>query len=308
MMIPWVTYIVFLIISVVNKKNLMNLVLLFLNLLLLFWHISADLVTKKSHTRLTRGWKLFTLVAAINFVIIMIFQIASLPEVAALETTQSFIDWLPTIIVKNHDIIGLDSYVEFTQWQLGVKFLAYVAYFNLSVITQRQMERSAKKVKAYEIKGLSPIDPVGSSSSSTESLNEVMKVQFSLVYVVHKLKRFWPVMTTASWHTFTLKAICLVGLAIHWRVTVASAVYILMLGLYYILTPFFLQPNLKSLGIKFRQGVTVEEMKEMWESEDRHAKKRILALRNQFVLFIAFFTIICITIIHLSANFVILAE
>ena len=187
------------------------------------------------------------------------------------------------------------------------KFLAYVAYFNLSVITHRQLERSSDKVKAYEIKKLSPINSIGSDSSSEVS-EGILKVQFSLVYVVHKLKFLWPIFNTISWHVFTILAISLSLLAIHWRLSVACLVYLLMLMVYFILIPFFLQPNLKKSGIKHKEGVTVQEMKELWEKEDKHAKQRILYLRNRFVIAISLFTIICIGILHLSSNFTILAE
>lgn len=306
-MIPWVTYGVFLAISIINSKNLLNFILLIFNLLLLFWHISADLVTKRSHQRLTRGWKCFTFLAAVFFLIIIIFQLGSLETIYNLQSTQDFIEWLPSIIRDNHDIIGLDSYTSYSKVELGVKFLAYVAYFNLSVITQRQMEKSANKVRAYEAKGLQAVNPLGSESSSVSS-SDVMKVEFSLVYVVHKLQYFWPAFSTFSWHTFTLLSITISGLAIHWRLSVASFIYILLLMIYYILTPFFLQPDLKGSGIKHKAGVTVKEMKELWKTEDQHAQKRTLSIRNQFVTFIAFFTIICICILHLSANFSLIAE
>ena len=239
--------------------------------------------------------------------IILLFQIGSIEEIAELESTRDFVDWLPTIVTENHDIIGLESYLGFTKFQLMVKFLAYVAYFNLSVITQRQLERSANKVKAYEKKRGNNVNVLGSESSSGGS-GEIMKVKFSLVYVVHKLQVLWPAFTTISWHTFTVLAITITGLAIHWRLSVASLVYLFMLMVYYILTPFFLQPNIKDSGKKHKQGLTVKEMKELWTDEDKHATKKITNLRNQFVVFIAFFTIICMGILHLSANFTILAE
>ena len=63
--IPWITYIVFLIIAVANSKTIINWVLLTMTLILLFWHLSADLVTPKSHVRLTKGWRMFQYLSAI---------------------------------------------------------------------------------------------------------------------------------------------------------------------------------------------------------------------------------------------------
>jgi hypothetical protein len=65
MAIPWFTYFIFLMIAVLNNKSIINWVLLLTTLLLFFWHCSADLVTANSHLRLTRGWGVFTFIAAV---------------------------------------------------------------------------------------------------------------------------------------------------------------------------------------------------------------------------------------------------
>ena len=49
MSVPWICYIVFIIIAVVNEKSVMNLVLFFISLLLLFWHVTSDMINSKSH-------------------------------------------------------------------------------------------------------------------------------------------------------------------------------------------------------------------------------------------------------------------
>jgi len=67
MFIPWMTFIILIIIAISNSKNLINLVLLSFTLMMLLWHISANLVTKKSHDRLIRGWQVFTLVSSFIF-------------------------------------------------------------------------------------------------------------------------------------------------------------------------------------------------------------------------------------------------
>jgi len=305
--IPWITYAVFLVIAIVNSKNLINWVLLVLTLILLSWHISADLVTKKSHQRLTRGWGFFTLIAALLFLVLIIFQICAIDQVYNMKEVQSFIKWLPEIIVKNRKIIGLVDYTEFTKFELGVKFLAYVAYFNLSIITKRQLERSAAKVKAYERRQLKPIESLGSDSSFDEG-NEVMEVGFSLVFVVYKLKILWPIFDIISWHTSTILAMSIVFLAVHWKLSVATLLYVAILMIYYILIPFFLQPNPEKSGKKFKESLSQKELSKMWDNENSYAKKVIIGLRNNLVVFITFFTIIYISILHLSANLATMEE
>lgn len=73
--IPWVTYTLFIVIAVVNNKSIINWILLLMTLMILFWHLSVDLVTAKSHIRIMRGWALFTFVSATLFLIIIIYQI-----------------------------------------------------------------------------------------------------------------------------------------------------------------------------------------------------------------------------------------
>jgi len=293
MFIPWVTYTVFLIISIVNSKNLINWLLLFFNLLLLFWHISADLVTKKSHQRLMRGWGAFTILAAICFLILIIFQIVSLEQISSLSSTKDFVDGLPLWIVENYEIIGLVNYTHLGQWKFAVKFLAYVAYFNLSVITRRQFIRSSKKVKAYETNTFVPLEEEPEDQSSDEE-DKPLEVKFSLVFLVYKLKWFWPFIDFISWHTFTLLSLAVVILALHWKLSAVFLLYIVILMFYYILLPFFLQPKPQSSGRKLKEGVSTKEMKELWATEDSHAKRVMLNLRNKMVVSISFFTIICI--------------
>jgi hypothetical protein len=150
--IPWITYVVFITIAIVNTKSLINWLLLTVTLILLFWHITADLVTMKSHVRLKRGWSVFTFIAAVCFLAIILFQILSMDPIANWSLTDDVVSWLPNWIVDNKKFIGFEDYTDFTTIDLFVKFLAYVAYFNLSVITRRQFIRSSINVSNYEQK------------------------------------------------------------------------------------------------------------------------------------------------------------
>lgn len=308
MFIPWVTYVIFLTIAVVNSKSLINWVLLAFTLLLLFWHISADLVTKKSHERLRLGWTIFTFVAAVWFLIIIGYQILSLDPIANSGSTKSFLNSFPQFIVNNHVIIGLEDYTEFSKFDLAIKFLAYVAYFNLSVITRRQFERSGKKIKDYEIKA--SYEPAGNDEkeeveglASSVSKEEIMHAKFSLVFVVYQVKRIWPILDFLSWHTFTLLSIAIIILAIHWKLSIATMIYIMILVVYFLIVPFIVEPNPKKSGAKYGEGVSAAELKELWEEEDKYSQNRIVALKNKVVIVLSFCTMIFILLLHLSANF-----
>jgi hypothetical protein len=191
MMIPWATYTIFLAIAVVNNKSLINWILLAFTLLLLFWHISADLVTKRSHLILKRGWNIFTFVAAALFLIIIVYQILSLESIANAQSTKDLVDWFPAWITDNNKIIGLEDYTNFSTFDLAVKFLAYVAYFNLSVITKRQIEKSGSKIKNYQVEDL--FEPLNDDtkedfdrlSSTIADKDETIYAKFSLVFAVY---------------------------------------------------------------------------------------------------------------------------
>ena len=298
--IPWITYIIFLIIAVVNNKSLINWVLLTMTLILLFWHISADLVTTKSHVRLTRGWATFTLVSAICFLVIVIFQILCLDPISHSQFAKDFLDSLPTFITKNSKIIGLEDYTDFTVGQLAVKFLAYVAYFNLSVITRRQFIKSSKKVADYE-KDKNQVENLDDLPSNPDG-DKVLEAKFSLVFVIYKLRKIWPVFDLISWHTFTILSVVTMILSFHWKISIASLVYICILLFYYVLLPFMLQPAIKNSEIKENSSVSAQDLIVLWNTESIAAKHKIVWLKNKVIVFISFFTICCICVLHLSAN------
>lgn len=292
--IPWITYIIFLIIAVVNNKSLINWVLLTMTLILLFWHISADLVTTKSHVRLTRGWATFTLVSAICFLVIVIFQILCLDPISHSQFARDFVDSLPSFITKNIKIIGLEDFTDFTVKQLAVKFLAYVAYFNLSVITRRQFVKSSKKVADYEkcenqVKNLNDLP-----SNPENNKEQVLEAKFSLVFVIYKLRKLWPVFDIISWHTFTILSIVTMVLSFHWKISIASLIYICILLFYYVLLPFMLQPALKNSEIKENSSVSAQDLAVLWNMESIAAKHKIVWLKNKVIVFISFFTVCCI--------------
>ena len=248
MFTPWITYTVFFIIAIVNTKNIFNLILLFFNMLLLFWHISSDLVTKKSHRRLIKGWGAFTILAAFLFFILVIFQILALEQISSQKFVQDFLEWLPKILTTNRKIIGLHYYTEYSSFELALRFFAYAVYFSLSIITKRQFERSAEKVEACEVKKFSAVADDSFDENFLGDEDSIMEVEFSLVFVVHKLRFFWPLINALSMHSFNILSIVIIILAIQWKLSAASLVYIILIMIYYILTPFYLQPNLKESG------------------------------------------------------------
>jgi hypothetical protein len=140
---------------------------------------------------LRRGWNIFTFVAAALFLIIIVYQILSLDPIANAQSTIDLVDWFPAWITDNNKIIGLEDYTGFSNFDLAVKFLAYVAYFNLSVITKRQIEKSGSKIKDYQVADL--FEPLNDEtnedfdrmSSTIEDKNETIHAKFSLVFVVY---------------------------------------------------------------------------------------------------------------------------
>lgn len=277
-----------------------------MTLILFFWHISADLVTTKSHIRLKRGWTAFTLIAAACFLIIIIFQILSLDPIANLTVTQNVLDAIPAFIRDNHKIIGLEDYTDFTVSELAVKFLAYVAYFNLSVITRRQFIRSSKNVANYEQKPERIDNPDQIDSNPSAHEDDVLEAKFSLVFIVYKLKKFWRIFDIIAWNTFTLLTITIVLLTLNWKLSVVSAVYVCITLVYYVLIPFSLQPDKSKASIEKNSMISAQDLKDMKGYEDKHAVDKTVALKNTIIVVMSLFTIVCICALHLSANLQIL--
>ena len=310
MAIPWITYVVFIIIAIVNNKSLINWVLLTMTLILMFWHITADLVTTTSHIRITRGWNVFTLVAAVCFLMVIIFQILSMDPIAEWSFTQSTVDSIPDFLVRNHKLIGLENYTDFSIGELFVKFLAYVAYFNLSVITRRQFIKSSVNVSSYEINNNQDLVKVppkenqseGDVSSVKPDHERKLEVKFSLVFVIYKLKWLWPIFDTISWHMFTVLSITIMILALHWKLSVATMIYLVCCILYYIWLPFKLEPKLEKSKVRHGASVSAKDLSVLWTQEDKNAKGNMVELRNYFVFLICLSTIVFISLLHLSSN------
>ena len=189
-------------IAIINDKSIINWILFTMTLILLFWHCSADLVTEKGHSRLIIGWRVFTLIAAICYIIILVYQILCLDPVSNTEFIKTIVSKLPSIITKNSNIIGLVDYTDIDKFKRGLKFLAYVAYFNLSVITRRQLYKSSKIVSQYE--NNPNLDPEDSNITISKNQTEV---KFSLVYIVYKIKKIWPIFDFFAKHVFTIISI-----------------------------------------------------------------------------------------------------
>lgn len=107
MSIPWICYIVFILIAVLNEKSLMNLALFLISLLLLFWHVTSDMINSKAHQRLINFWNFYTTVCTVNLICILVFQLSTM-----LSLLDYFENWR-TYITDNQpwlDLIGLINY------------------------------------------------------------------------------------------------------------------------------------------------------------------------------------------------------
>lgn len=216
-------------------------------------------------------------------------------EISHSEWAKDTLAKIPDFIKNNIDVIGLEDYTDYTVAELGVKFIAYVAYFNLSVITRRQIERSSVGVAKHE---QAPV--ADAVSSVADSGDKTLDVKFSLVFIIYKVKRLWPALDFVAWHMFSAISVTVMLLALHWKLSVATLVYILIVLLYYLLLPFSLQPN--RVPAQDESALDPNEVTSLWTAEDRAAKSTIIKSKNFAVLLLAFFTICAVLVLHLSAN------
>jgi hypothetical protein len=80
-----------------------------------------------------------------------VYQVLEKPEVYKTKTMKDIRYEIPDYIKKNADIIGFENYNDLNKFDLGMKFLAYVVYFLLSVITRRQLIIQYEYTKEFEI-------------------------------------------------------------------------------------------------------------------------------------------------------------
>jgi hypothetical protein len=144
---------------------------------------------------------------------------------------------IPNILKKNADIIGLENYTKFTQFDLFVKFLAYVVYFNLSVFVRRQLANSAQKLAKEEKMAE---DMRNEYLEDDTRQREPLQVQFGLLYFVYKMEPIWPIFNFIAKYMYLVLTICIVVLSLHWKLSVSMLLYIFILGCYYLILPFSL--------------------------------------------------------------------
>ena len=303
MAIPWITYTIFIMIAIINDKSIINWILFTTTLILLFWHCSTDLITSKGHNRLIKGWWVFTFIAAICYFIILVYQILCLDPVANTTFIKNIVKKLPGYLIKNSEIIGLVDYTDIDKFKRGLKFLAYVAYFNLSVITRRQLHRSSKIVKLYEK------DPdLDGEDSNISNPEKAIEVRFSLVYIVYKFKKIWFILDFFAKHVFTIISIAVMLLCVYWKLSLINSIYILILIIFYALVPFKFQPNKPVIRVENNARLTLDEVKELWSDKSHDITKRLISLKYKTVLILILFTITCMSLLHLSANLQVLRE
>jgi hypothetical protein len=224
-------------------------------------------------------------------------------QISTTKFAKDFLDWLPEFITTNSEIIGLQDFTGYKKLELVVKFLAYVAYFNLSVITQRQFQKSSMNVTKYENNPLeSDRERVDTEEEQVVVNEKPIEVKFSLVFIIYKLKSVWPILDFFAWNMFTCISVTVMLLAVFWKLSVFTACYLLVLAYYYIMIPIKLQPNMSSAQIKKNEEMNVHEVKKLWETEKLHGNKTIISFKNNIIVFVIFLTIIFILLLHLSAN------
>ena len=81
MSVPWLCYTIFIIIGIFNEKSMINLLLLFTTLLLLFWHVTSDMVQAISHKRIIIGWSVYIVVATICVICMLTSELVQMPIV-----------------------------------------------------------------------------------------------------------------------------------------------------------------------------------------------------------------------------------
>ena len=241
-----------------------------MTLILVYLHISLDLVTSKGHAWLYRGWGLFTLLSALWFLAIITYQILWKDEISMSDWAQNIIANVPDYIKDNMSIIGLEDYTDYSAYQLGIKLIAYVAYFNLSVIVRRQVQRSSDNVAKYEAKEENDVRAENQESQNAQP----MKSKFNLAFWVYKVKWGWFIIDFISWHIFLILSILIISLALHWKLSVSSLILLLIVILYIMYVSFSLQPSqdARRLGISNQ----IKLLEELWKKEDIIAKSKII--------------------------------
>lgn len=101
---------------------------------------------------------------------------------------------------------------------------------------------------------------------------------------------------------FTALSITILFLAIHWKLSVASFIYLAILLYYYIVVPFRIQPDVRNSEVRSGSAVSVKDMETLWKNENKAATEKIVSFKNKIIFIIALFTMLCICSLHLTAN------
>ena len=172
------------------------------------------------------------------------------------------------------NIVGLEDYTEYTSLQLGFKLIAYVVYFNLSVIVRRQIQKSSDNVSKYEDKVENNVEVAGRANQASS----IMQSQFNLAFVIYKIKWAWKAIDLISWHMFTFLSLTVIGLGLHWKLSVSTLLFFIVLFIYYISVSNSLQPIIKDK--KASMSNQIKMLEELWKNEDQTAKIKAIRAKR----------------------------
>ena len=143
------------------------------------------------------------------------------------------------------------------------------------------------------------MDPEDNNIANSEN---AIKVKFSLAYIVHKIKRVWPILDFFAKHVFTIISITMMLLSIYWKLSVINSIFLLILIIFYALVPFKFQPSRPILRVQDNEKLTLDDIKKLWSHENHDVNSRLISLKYKIVMILIIFTIICMSLLHLSAN------
>ena len=173
----------------------------------------------------------------------------------------------------------------------------------MSVFTRRQYLTSCSKISQYQKDSI--LHPEDDNQIYS---NDEVEVKFSLVYIVYKIKRIWPILDFLAQHAFTLISIHVMLLCVYWKLSVFSSVLLLILILFYALVSFKFQPSRPKEIAKDNEKLTLDEVKGLWNNKAYDISNKLISLKYFTVLILLIFTISCMSLLHLSANLQVLKD
>lgn len=179
---------------------------------------------------------------------------------------------IPEFIEKNKKFIGLQNLNSMSEYLLPIRFLSYTLPYICSIIVRRQINKRYSKIVLNE-----------GDRNTLLYLEE--KSLDGYVRWKKRLGIIWLLIDFLTRSNFLLLSYAIIALALHWRLSVSSMIYLTLIWIHFMIVPFMLKTSSKSNQEGYQMldepKTNIKELIESSEKEDKLYKLKLISYRSK---------------------------